>query len=358
MNTRRGQAQDAARFRSPEPPRPMRKLAIAVLAAALMGTYACGDSFSSLAYGDYNAIVAVMAPDLWEEVRDDVYGALEPTIITVRDENTFNVTYQDPTREEWRNLRRFRQMLLVGSGEESWMKEAMAKAASPITGPGLYQVHDVWSRGQNVTLVITDPSGAAEAVRSNLATINAALDTQYRDWARGRMFLTGPDSALADTVMSLARFQVLVPKVYRWSYQDSTYIFRNDNPDPSELIRQISVSWITPIPPDMTGEGILEWRADIASTYYSQPQDVDLTIADAGPFEFRGRPAYRVQATWVNPPELNWPAAGPFITRAIICPEQNRMYLLDAWLYAPAKQKYEYMIQLETILDSFRCGPG
>jgi hypothetical protein len=34
------------------------------------------------------------------------------------------------------------------------------------------------------------------------------------------------------------------------------------------------------------------------------------------------------------------------------------MYLLDAWLYAPGKQKYEYMIQLQTILDTFRCGPS
>ena len=41
--------------------------------------------------------------------------------------------------------------------------------------------------------------------------------------------------------------------------------------------------------------------------------------------------------------------------RAIVCEDQDRMYLLDAWLYAPGKEKYEYMIQLETILDSFSC---
>ena len=31
------------------------------------------------------------------------------------------------------------------------------------------------------------------------------------------------------------------------------------------------------------------------------------------------------------------------------------MYLIDAWLYAPGRDKYEYMIQLEEILGSFRC---
>ena len=107
----------------------------------------------------------------------------------------------------------------------------------------------------------------------------------------------------------------------------------------------------------MSGEGLLEWRAATAAAY-AEPQNVDLTQVDAGPFEFRGRPAYQIQALWTNPPELNWPAAGPFIARGVICPEQNRMYLLDAWLYAPGKEKYEYMVQLQTILDSFRCGPA
>jgi hypothetical protein len=32
------------------------------------------------------------------------------------------------------------------------------------------------------------------------------------------------------------------------------------------------------------------------------------------------------------------------------------VYLLDAWLYAPGRPKHEFMIQLSTILDTFRCG--
>jgi len=333
--------------------KPMRKLALTALLAA--GVAACGDSLSSLAYGDYNSIVAVMDPALWEEVGDDIYGALEPTILTVINEKTFTVTYQDPSQEEWRNLRRFRQMLLVGAGDEPWMQEAMAKAREPITGPGLHRVWDVWSRGQQVTIILLSAPGAADEVRAHLGEINEALDTQYRGWARDKMFLSGVDSALADTLMSVARFELILPDVYRWSHQDSTYLFRNDQPDPSELIRQIAVTWKTPVPPDMQPEGILEWRAELARSY-NEPQDVDLSMVEAGPFEFRGRPAYQIQATWVNPPEQNWPAAGPFITRSVICPEQHRMYLVDAWLYAPGKEKYEYMIQLETILDSFRCG--
>lgn len=332
----------------------MRKTALPLLAAlAVLGTAACEST--PLAYGDPNSIIAVMEPELWEEVQDDVYDALEPTIQTVRDEKTFTVTYQEPGGEYWGNLRRFRQMLLVGSGDEEWMQEALAEARDSVAGPGLYRAYDVWSRGQQVTMVLAPEGEEAEALRSHLGEINRTLDEQYRQWARNRMFLTGADTALADTLQREAGFRLVVPEVYRWIQRDSLYVFRNDNPDPSELIRQIAITWESPIPPDMQPEGLLEWRREILETL-EEPQVANLEDVAAGPFDYQGQQAYEIQAVWENAPEQNWPAAGPFILRSVICPQQNRMYLLDAWLYAPGKEKYEYMIQLETILDSFRCG--
>lgn len=332
----------------------MRKISLLPLAAAaLLGAVACDST--PLAYGDPNSIIAVMEPAVWEEVQDTVYEALEPTIRTVRDEKTFTVTYQEPLGEYWENLRRFRQMLLVGNGDEPWMQEALEEARDSVAGPGLYRAYDVWSRGQQLTIILAEEGQERQAVLDHLDEINATLDEQYRGWAQNRMFLTGADTALADTLSRQAGFELLLPRVYRRVERDSLYVFRNDNPDPSELIRQISVSWKSPIPPDMTPEGLLEWRREITEAY-EEPQVVDLENAEAGPMQFKGHEAYEIQAVWENPPDMNWPAAGPFILRSVICPQQNRMYLLDAWLYAPGKEKYEYMIQLETILDSFECG--
>jgi hypothetical protein len=331
----------------------MRKLAALLIPLA---SAACGDS-SRLAYGDPNSIIAVMSPELWDEVGDEVYDALEPTIRTVRNEKTFTVTYQDPGGPEWGNLRRFRQLLLIGTGEEPWIEDAVRDIRTEVTGPGLYRAYDVWASGQQTTVVLVPAGEGAAEVRRHLVGINEALDAQYRQFARSRMFMTGADSALADTLMRTARFHLLVPNVYRWSQQDSVFLFRNDNPDPAELIRQIAVTWQSPVPDGLQPEDLLDWRA-LLSQSYGEPQDVDLSNVDAGQFEYQGHDAYQIQAIWKNPPELDWPAAGPFITRAIVCLQQDRMYLIDAWLYAPGKEKYEYMIQLETILDSFRCGPG
>ena len=91
---------------------------------------------------------------------------------------------------------------------------------------------------------------------------------------------------------------------------------------------------------------------------YAYPQVVDrenirtrrLALGDMQVREFRG--------SWRNPPDSSWPAAGPFILWTVECLPQNRLYLIDAWLYAPGRDKWEYMIQLETIMESFRCGQG
>jgi hypothetical protein len=328
-----------------------------LLTALLLGsalTVACDTR--GLSYGDPNSIIAVMSPDLWAEVSETVYGELEQTVVTVRDEKSFTVTYQEPYAEFWPNLRRFRQMLLVGTLSDRWIQEALERSKQQITTPGLHRVRNVWSLDQTVTLVIGPEGGAASALEQHLPTIHATLDAEYRDYARGRMYLSGIDSALADTLATEAGFALTLPNVYRWMHRDSTFVFRNDNPDPSELIRQIGVTWRSPAPAELEVDEVLAWRADLAASSYSEPQEfvsegMTVEIVTVG-----GREATEIRAQWRNPPDRGWPAGGPLIIRVVTCDAQDRTYLLDAWLYAPAHEKYEYMIQLETLLDTFVCG--
>lgn len=308
------------------------------------------------AFGEASAIVTAVPEAVWTEVEDGVYGALEPTIYTVRDEKMFTVTHVDPRDNTlWGDLMRFRQLLVVGPADAPWVEPVLsASRRSPEEG-AVVQAYDVWARGQTVTAVVTDADDIAGGLLASLDELRDLYDRQYRQLAEARMFVSGRDSALADTLMNRAGFSLLLPVVYQWDTRDSVYIFRNDNPDPSELIRQVGVTWASPIPEGMEGEDLLSWRQDLADTYYGDEQIAVLDNLQGGTFTHHGLDAYQIQAVWQSPPDA-WPAAGPFILRAVACPAQDRLYLLDAWLYAPGREKYQYMIQLERILDSFRCG--
>lgn len=332
---------------------PTRLAAGALALAALALTASCNDK--GISYGDANSVIVVMSPERWGEVSEEVYQVLEPTIATVRDEKKFTATYQEPYGEHWDNLRRFRQMLLVGTASDPWMQEAIAEADTPVTEPGIHQIREVWARDQTVTLILLPEGAGSDAVLAYLPEVAELLDEQYRRHVRLRMYTTGVDTALADTLATRAGFTLLVPGVYRWRTLDSVYVFRNDNPDPAELIREIHVAWMTPAPAPMDPEDVIAWRTRLIEERFPIPQEIVREGMTADTLEREGGPVLEVRAQWRNPPDLDWPAGGPTITRVVTCDSQDRTYLLDAWLYAPGDEKYEYMIQLETILDTFDC---
>lgn len=332
-----------------------KRIALVVAACAPIAFMsACGEK--GIGYGDPNSLIAVMSLDEWDGVADDVYDAFEQTITTVRDEKKFTVTYQEPYAEHWMNLRRFRQMMVIGSEADPWVQEIIDEAREPIESTGVHQVYDVWAKGQTVNLVLLPEGWGPEDAYPHVAAVSEMLDEQYVGYARNRMYMSGVDSALADTLSLEAGFHLYFPVVYRWKEEGGVYVFRNDNPDPSELIREIVVTWESPAPADISADELLEWRAQLVADHYSEPQDMVLDGLLESRSVVDGNSVLQLQAQWRNPPERGWPAGGPFITRAITCDSQDRTYLVDAWLYAPAKEKYEYMIQIETILSSFACG--
>lgn len=324
---------------------------------AVAGAFVLAACEEPRAHGEAHSIVAAVPTDLWLDVEDQVRGALQPTIRTVTDERTFLLTHQDPQEPNWGDLRRFRNVLLIGTGEEPWMDDALGRyRGAPPSPPDLLQVENVWARGQTVSLVLLpDDVPPTDALDEVLEPLHGLLDARFRDYAMGRMFVSGRNVELEESLMEREGFALTVPRVYRQAEEDSVFRFRNDNPSPGELIREVVVTWRSPIPEEVTAEDLLEWREALVEDYYTSPQVILDEPADFRGVEIGDLEGVEYQGAWESPPGA-WPAGGVFTTRALECPGQDRLYVMDTWLYAPGRDKYEYMIQLETIANSFRCG--
>ena len=321
-----------------------------LLASALA---ACGES--PRAWGEVNSIIVAASEEQWAAIGEMVESALETRVLTVRPEKTFRVTHQVPEGREWGLLQRFRQLLLVGTPESPWMGEALALTdREGFNPPEIVQVGDVWARGQNVTILLL-PSAGADGAEQLMEPLHELLDGQYRQWVRSQQFQSGLDSLLADTLWNEAGFTMLLPEVYQRRTVDSVYIFRNDNPNPTELIRQFAVTWRSPIPEELSQEELLAWRTALTDQYYIYPQIVDTDLAQTRRLQMGDLILDEFRAVWANPPEDQFPAGGPLIVWSIPCPAQDRHYIVDAWLYAPGRDKYRYVLQLENILNTFRC---
>lgn len=310
-------------------------------------------------HGDANAIIVGAPAGLMDELEEPMIDVLEPTVQTVTAERAFRTTWTDPSElSTWGDLRRFRQLVVIGTANDDWIATALEEVDDdpPLAPPQLLQAENVWSRGQLVHIVLLGEGHGASEVLALAPQLHERIDSRFREYAMSRMFTSGRNAALADSLEAEAGFRIVLPDVYRYSSQDGVYRFRNDNPTPTERIREIGVTWESPIPDSLpTLDQLIEWRNGFAEANYHDPQLADSSSAELRSTQVSGEPALELQSSWSSPAGA-WPAGGPFITRVVPCPDQDRLYYADAWLYAPGQDKYEYMIQLRTILDSFECG--
>lgn len=308
-----------------------------------------------IAIGDSGTVVAGARDSVWDAIEDEVLDAIEPRIFTVRNERIFEVSPIDPRTESWANLRNVRRVLVVGEPDDPWMEQALQEVDGDVPPPpAVLYARNVWAQNQAVTIILLEPGAPPESAVPLIREAGEAMVQRYERESRARMFATGVDSATADSLRSAHGFWILAPNVYRGANPaENVVILRNDNPDPSRLIRQLHITWRPAGEVQASPEAALAWRDELAARYTHPPQVTDPEIATAGRLTQYGAEGFEIHGVWSNA-QGEWPAAGPFITRIIECPD--RTYLLDAWLYAPGTAKYPYMIQLRTLLDSFRCG--
>jgi hypothetical protein len=305
------------------------------------------------ALGDVTALIVAVPDQQWPEIRDEVETVLEPRAFTVRDERIFRVTQVDPRGPYWNNTRKFQQVLLIGEPGDEWIAEVLSgSAAQPAELPAIVEARNVWARGQQVTAIVLPPRSPVGAARPHLPELGRNMLQRYHVLIGQRMFASGVNEALADSLARNDGFRLQLPEVYRVQRPDpNTVIFVNDQPDPAQLQRVLLVTWrpaeeFTPTP-----EAVLEWREEVAQRYYQPAQETHRDPRAAGAATAQN--FVQVQGVWGSVPGA-WPAGGPFLARSLTCPD-GRTFLLDGWVYAPRAGKYEYLVQMNTILDSFAC---
>lgn len=354
--------------RTPRPRRTRRFTALIAIATIATSFTACD---KPSAFGEADSLIVVSEPELWSELEQPTYAALEPRLTTVRDERTFHVTHVSTASEELDQLLLWRQVLVFGVPESALVQEIVEESSrenDPVAGGDIFQARDVWARGQLATAVVLEPGRRAESWRAALPELADLIDRQFRQYATSRMWVSGVDTAFAERLEERYGVSLRAPQIYHGTVgEDGIIRLRNDRPSPADRIRSILIERresgaATPggaeagaadAPGALDPERVFEWRAGIDSVMYNVPQAIERVDVEPRRFEVEGAEAIQVQGIWRD--EGTYPAAGPFIARAVRCPEAT--WYFDAWLYAPHPEdsKYEYILQLEEILDSFRC---
>ena len=68
---------------------------------------------------------------------------------------------------------------------------------------------------------------------------------------------------------------------------------------------------------------------------------------------FKGRYAKQTRGLWKL---SDISGGGPFVSYLFVDESQRRMYYLEGYVYAPSKDKREFMQEVEAIVNSFKSG--
>lgn len=308
---------------------------------------------SPQAFGDRNSIIALADSTLWAEVGPDVMEVLEQRVFTTRPEKKFEVTHLSVGDTLWQEMRLWQQVVVLGTRQNPAVRRILgASSNADAEPPAVVQGADVWARNQLATALLLPPEGQAQAVRGLLPDLYQQLERRYDEWVRERMYSSGVNDSLVQ-VLSGYGFTLQLPSVYLFSIEDSLFRFGNPYRQPeTDLLRSMLLTWRSGTD-EVTPEVLRAWRDSVGQTNYGVEQDILEEGLHSGPIEVDGLAGLELRGVWQDRSEF--PAAGPFITRAIACPQQDRTYYMDAWLFAPGADKYPYLRQLEIVLDSFRC---
>jgi hypothetical protein len=306
--------------------------------------------------GEVNTLVVFTANDsLWNQLEDTTRAALEPTLFTVRSEQKFYVEQADTADSQVQRLKLFRQVVVFGTPDNGLVRKIASAAGKSPTAPSVLQARNVWADGQLATAVVLDPKDEAGSWKAQLPRLDSLVDAEYRSYVHDRMYVSGEDTAAEAKIRGALGFGLRFPSVYRVdTLTDSLTVLVNDNPDPSELIRSVLVAW-RPSLDTLTAAAAYGWRRAVDTVYYGVPQAIDTAQGSVRRMQLGGHAALEATGTW-HDVGTGYPAGGPFIARLVQCPD--RTYFLDGWVYAPGKSKYQYVIQVRDILDSFSCGAG
>lgn len=106
-------------------------------------------------------------------------------------------------------------------------------------------------------------------------------------------------------------------------------------------------------------EDVLAFREEITSSYMRDVQkpDIFMTLQNENmnirEVNFKGKYAKELRGLWKL---SDISGGGPFVSYIFVDESQKRLYYLEGYVYAPSKDKREFMQEMEVILNTFRTG--
>ncbi len=327
----------------------MRTALCTLIVVAALATGCTGPTMP--AFGETDDLVIIIDAPPGSELRaelSDVFEAVDTWLVR---EPAFDVSFATPGRlgdyTSWRNI------LFCGVWDEGEVGEVVRSRVPgvPLTDEASFTTAtDIWAGRQVVAALM---AGSEEELVAYLQAEGANIRSELMFDVRERLV-----TALCQDSRSSGRggaleerfgWTICVPEDYELdtgAERDGFIRFDRRQPD-----RYLFVSWRSGAARDVTRDYATTERDRLCSLYHNGDTVQDRRPVLADTVQLAGMPALRLRGWWGNR-ELK--GGGPFVSYCLHVPEEDRVYFLDASLFAPGQDKTPLMRHLDGVLMTFR----
>ena len=336
-----------------------------------MALFGCKDTLSNLqtkpvALGVMNEIVVLADDKVWEtDVQDTfMYYFASPYPIMPAPEPLFDIRHfsifeleGDALRKELRTYVVLADLSDPDSQAARMTKNDLGEEAINkfYTDPNYFTTAglDKWAKGQLVVYIMGKNQAdlAANIIRA-FPRIAERIRKHDLEQLRAQTYVHGKANQVASVINETFGLKMDVPGDFQLAIKEDNFIWiRKDTRD---LTSNIAIrTYPYKDAAQLEKESIIDMRDRLGlkiegSTLgsYMQTNAVDLPVYTYNK-ELDGRFAIESRGIWEMTEDF---LGGPFINYAII--NGDKIYLIDAFVYAPGKDKRDYVQQLELVVSS------
>jgi len=223
-------------------------------------------------------------------------------------------------------------------------------------GYGTHLSRDRWAQGQLIFFLYGfGKEKLAEAIRSKYGAIATRIREHDREQLDAATYLNGINGPVIDALRQDLGIGLKIPGEYQVARsEDGVYWLRAEYTESSHNL--ILSRFDYQAQEQLSKVSIRTWRDSLCrevvrtrtpgSVMYINDQDLPLLFYEGS---VNGLYAREMRGVWEMSDDY---MGGPFITWLMVSRDQRSVYFIDAWVYAPGKEKRDYMQRLEHIVSS------
>lgn len=348
-----------------------------LLLLLLSAIYSCNSEMSQqlepkgVALGKMNEIVVIADDELWESAVGDTFryyfGSAYP--ILPQPEPLFDLRQftvdelrEQPLRKELRSYVILSNLSDENSATTQMVKRDMGSekynqaltTGSPSSSVG----KDKWSRGQILVYLFgPDRDALIETIKKSFPATTRRINQHDEKQLKASVYVDRINLGISESIKEEYGLDIKIPGDYAIAVNDTLEDVIWLRKDLQEAILNIVIRKIPyKSPEQFEKQNLIKLRNEFGKSYVSSDikddymvvNEEDLPVYDYI-IEIDGNYTKEIRGTWEMTVDF---AAGPFNTYLIHNKGDNELIYIDVFVLAPGKDKRDYMMQLDYIVNS------